>query len=100
MPEKEFSIEFMYKGSEYFGFVRPSIADRQTVYSVNLETEDNAGNLILILKPAHSDLHEFEFECVDGSKPQELYDSELLEEIGDQVANSLFRSSLTHLRAR
>jgi hypothetical protein len=96
MPEKEFSMEFIYEGDEYLCFVRPFVASHRTLYRVILERDKDGDRQEIVLKPSNSDLEEWEYDREDGAAGREQNQG-LLEQIGQRVNECLGRISGKHV---
>lgn len=85
MPADVFQIEFSYDHTSYIGIVTPVKQGNETVYSVQLESENQESNITIVATPSASMIEGWEFECEDEGDPLDYYDQALLQEIGEAI---------------
>lgn len=85
MKEQEFQIEFTHEGIFYRGLVRPFRKDSEVRYAISVEDAGQEKKVDIVLCPTASLLDEWTYELKDGTRADQCYNNDLLEEIGEQV---------------
>jgi quercetin dioxygenase-like cupin family protein len=85
MADEVFNIEFTYQQNPYVGLVRPLQKDRDTWYSVDLESENQESHVQIIAVPATTENGDWRFECSTGEFATTYYDKDLLWEVGEAI---------------
>jgi hypothetical protein len=82
---EKFTIDFSYDGTSYTALVTPRLENGVTVYSVQLESENQETFVEILASPPGTDDGQWIFKCPDDQEPSEYYDKKLLEEIGEVI---------------
>ncbi len=82
---KKFTIEFNYDGLPYKATVVPGMKDGTMYYGVQLESENQENYVEIVANPPTADRDYWVFRCPDEQEPSEIYDKQLLQEIGEAI---------------
>ena len=82
---EKFIISFNYDGFPYKATVVPGIQNGIAFYGVQMESENQENYIEIVANPPTADRDKWDFKCPDGQEPSEIYDKQLLQEIGEAI---------------